>query len=277
MIKKDGRELARTNELRLLKAIFKHGWMRTRDLAALGWTKAGVRKNPSFTPEPIIVANSAIRMAQRTIARLRRDRMVIHMQAPDGCLIYGLSEAGARRLVGLGIPAKTGKDQVRRVSLSHYHHRRLANELAVIAALQGYRVVSETEIAAGLWFGGKNGILGKRPDVVVRDGKEVWLVEVERSRRNKKDYIKLLRWLIQLWTVNHQNSETVDLTGGYKLKQVVFVCGNAFIDRLITDLRKLGWTEAQIINRIYAKRLLYVSEGKFIIKDTQHTDGSVDV
>lgn len=203
--------------------------------------------------------------------------MVLHMPAPDGCLIYGLSEAGARQLVSLGIPAKTGKDQVRRVSLSHFHHRRLTNEISIIAALQGYRVISETEIASGRWFAGKDGILGKRPDVIVRDGRDIWVVECERSRRNKKDYAWLLSWLLQLWPASDKGMESVELPGGYRLKQVVFVCENAFIDRLITDLGKLGWTEAQIKNRIFAKRLLYVSEAKFIRKDTQPTDGSVDV
>jgi hypothetical protein len=192
MSNRDGQVLARNNELRVLKALHKHGWLRTRDLAALLWMRMGNRGATAPQFEPLLIESSALRMAQRTLARLRKAHKVIHMQAPDGSLIYGLAEAGARQLVGLGIPAKSGKDQVRRVSLSHYHHRRLANELAILAQLQGYRVASETEIAAGIWLGGQQGVAGKKPDVLARDGKRVWWLEVERSRRNQRDYAKLL-------------------------------------------------------------------------------------
>lgn len=172
---------------------------------------------------------------------------MLSAQALDGSLIYGLAEAGARRLAELGIPAKSGKDQVRRVSLAHFHHRRLTNEIAILASLQGYRVSSEAEIAAGQWFAGPEGIRGKRPDVVVREGKEIWLVEVERSRRNEKDYAKLLGWLAGLWPADGEhNGEKGGLPAGYRLRQVVFVCESAFINRLAADLRKKGWTEEHV-------------------------------
>jgi hypothetical protein len=151
MSKRDGRELARQNELRLLKSLHKYGWLRTRDLAALHWMPA-MRRGQLFELATVEVSQTALRMAQRTLARLRRDCKVLWIQAPDGSTIYGLAEAGARQLVSLGIPAKSGKDLVRRISLSHYHHRRLANEVAIVAVLQGYRVASETEIASGNWL-----------------------------------------------------------------------------------------------------------------------------
>lgn len=274
MANRDGRDVARANELRVLKALHKHGWLRTRDLAALLWSKTGAKRSQGFVPQPIVVTSSALCMAQRTLARLRRDRKVIHIQAPDGSLIYGLSEAGARQLVGLGIPAKSGKDQLRRISLSHYHHRRLANETAIVATLQGYRVVSEAEIAAGLWFAGTDGIKGKRPDVVIREGNSVWLVEVERSRRNQKDYGKLLNWLTGLWPSDGRSREAWDLPGGYVLKQIVFVCESAFTHRLIADLRKRGWGDTQISSRILITQLLYVSEAKFVLKEPKPNHGT---
>ena len=66
--------------------------------------------------------------------------------------------------------------------------------------VQGYRISTEREIAQGAWLGGKAGIAGKRPDVVIRNGSRVWLVEVERSRKNAKEYAALLSWLAILYT-----------------------------------------------------------------------------
>lgn len=275
MAKQDGRELARANDLRVLKALYKFGWLRSRDLSALLWTRSRAKRQEGLWFEPLAVEDSAWRMAQRTLSRLRDERKVIHTQAPDGSLIYGLAEAGARQLLALGIPAKSGKDQVRRVSLSYYHHRRLANEVAILASLQGYRVTSEAEIAAGLWFGGTQGIKGKRPDVVIRDGKNVWLVEIERSRRNKSDHAKILDLLVKLWPANNHELEVDNLPAGHRIRQVVFVCAGAFIDRLSTDMRERGWTDEQIKSRILAHRLLYVTEAKFVIRKAKPKDGPV--
>ncbi|MFH1495665.1 MAG: replication-relaxation family protein [Pseudomonadota bacterium] len=265
-MKHDGREIARQNELRVLKALHKFGWLRTRDLAALLWVKVKTHIKQGFMPVILSVDATALRMAQRTLARLRRDRKVIFTGAPDGSMIYGLAEAGARQLTTLAIPAKSGKDLVRRVSLSHYHHRRLANEIAILAVLQGFRVATETEISCGQWFGGQCGIEGKKPDVVVRDGKRIWWVEVERSRRNKKDYQRLLAWLMMMWSSSQRPGDPANLPGGYILEKVLFVCENAFVERLITDLRKAGLSDVEIEQRIVGVRLLYVSEAKFLLK-----------
>lgn len=264
-MKRDGREMARQNELRVLKALHKFGWLRTRDLAAMLWMP-NMRRVGNFQPTAIEVSISALRMAQRTLARLRRDHKVIWLRAPDGSTIYGLSEAGARQLVGLGIPAKSGKDQVRRGSLSQYHHRRLANEVAILAMLQGYRVATEYEISSGLWLGGVEGVHGKKPDVIVRDGRSVWWVEVERSRRNAKDLGRLQSFLKTLWPPGQHVSALAELPDGHQLMKIVFICDGAFIDRVTADLKRAGWTEEQLRHRISPTRLLYVTEAKFLVK-----------
>ena len=205
-------------------------------------------------------------MAQRTLARLRKADKVLWRQAPDGSTIYGLAEAGAHWLVRQGISASSGKDLVRRVSLSHYHHRRIANEIAILASRQGYRVASEREIAVGQWFGGKDGVAGKEPDVIVRDGKDVYWIEVERSRRNKKDEAALRTALVKLWADVRHPLDIPTLPNDHRLKKVMFVCEPAFIDRLMTDLEKLGWTKEMIEHRILSIKLLYVTEGKFLLK-----------
>lgn len=264
MAKLDGQLMAQRNDLQLLKALHKFGWLRTRDIALVIWMHSK-RPRGEFQITPITITPSALRMAQRTLARLRHDHKVIRVQAPDSSWIYGLSEAGARQLIGHGIPAKSGKDLVRRVSLSYYHHRRLANEISILAKLQGYRVNSELEIAAGQWLGGLGGVKGKKADVVIRDGKLVWWVEVERSRRNQRDYSKLICWLNAMWPINQAANINVDLPGGHTLIKVVFVGSDAFMNKLIEDLKKTGWDDAMIQQRILPIRSLYLTGTKFIL------------
>lgn len=264
MAKLDGSIAAQRNDLQLLKSLHKYGWLRTRDIAAAIWMHSK-RPRGEFQIAPIIITPTALRMAQRTLARLRSDHQVIRTQSPDGSWVYGLSETGARQLVSLGIPARSGKDQVRRVSMSYYHHRRLANEIAILAKLQGYRVNSELEIAAGQWLGGLDGVKGKKADVLVRDGKHVWWVEVERSRKNKSDYAKLLCWLNLLWPNNLEAHLSADLPGGHTLLKVVFVGSGAFINKLTEDLKKTGWDDALIQQRILPIRSLYLTGTKFIL------------
>jgi hypothetical protein len=264
MNERDGRAVARRNELQLLKALHKHGWLRSRDVAALLWHR--IRSTPmkgSFALDSVTVSHSAIRMAQRTLSRLRARHQIICHGAPDGAQIYGLSEAGARVLRELDIPARSGKDWLRRFSIQQYHHRRLSTEIAITAMLQGYRVATEHEIAMGTWIGGNGGVHGKKPDVLVRSGKLVWWLEVERSRRNRHDYIKLLAWLTQLWPASSLISPAV-LPGEHLLQQVVFISNMAFFERLKLDLGKLGWNDEQIKMRIFGIQLLYVTEASFL-------------
>lgn len=265
MAKRDGREIARANDERILKSLFKFGWLRTRDIAALHWMPKMKRKGLGFESVQVAVTPTARRMAQRTLRRLRQQHRVIWIQAPDGSTIYGLSEAGARQLMSLGIPAKSGKDLIRRVSLSHYHHRRIANEVAIGALLQGFRANTELEISAGQWLGGKGGVAGKKPDVVVRDErKNTWFWEIERSGRNKAGYASLIEALLAMWPEDTRQAGPAELPDGHRLHQVVFVANAAFIERVCGDLQRAGWTEDMISARIKGVRLLYVTQGKFI-------------
>lgn len=264
MAKRDGREIALAADVFVLKALFKFGWLRTRDVAALHWMPRVKRAGNGFQVVQIEVSPTARRMAQRTLRRLRLQHKVIWIQAPDGSTIYGLSEAGARQLVSLGIPAKSGKDVIRRVSLSHYHHRRIANEVAISALLQGYRASSEHEIATGKWLGGMEGVLGKKPDIVVRSGKDNWFVEVERTTANRKGFEAKISFIREVYPLGRAVDDPGDLPDGHKLHQVVFVANPAFVARVCSDLRAAGWTDDMISRRIHSVPLLYVTEGKLI-------------
>ena len=265
MIHRDGREIARKNEQHMLKMLHKFGFLRTRDLAALVWAPSrSVPQKGGFMVEAVVVSASALRMAQRTLRRLRENRLVFDHLGPDGSLLYGLSEGGARVLQGLDIPAKSSKNWLRCFSMAQYHHRRLANEIAISAMLQGYRTATEREIAGGLWLGGMGGVLGKKPDVLARSGKSVWWIEVERSRKNKTDYAKLINWLQQMWSRHPGPADRVELPGEHKLEKVAFIAGRAFGAKLAVDLKKCGWTDAQISLRILHIPLLYVTDTKFL-------------
>ena len=268
-----GQEIARQNELKVLKYLHKFSWLRTRDLAALVWMRSRSRKLSEFEIVPLEITNSALRMAQITLLRMRDQHLVLWTKAPDGSTIFGLAEAGVRLLSSFGIPAKSGKDAVRRVSLSFYHHRRIANEVAILAMLQGFRVATEAEISAGNWLGGMNGIYGKKPDVLIRDGKNAVWVEVERSRRNHKDHQRLLDFLHDIWPSNGPDS--ANLPSGQTLQKLLFVNNAAFVERLAKDLKDAGWTDEQIFLCISCKPCLYVTEAKFLIRKSKPNPGMV--
>lgn len=237
---KDGRAVARENEVRVLRALNRFGWLRTRDLAALVWQEWA--RSPAGKPslKPATATAAGLRMAQRTLRRLREKRLVLSSRAPDGSVLYALAEAGARALQQMGISATTGKDLMRTFSAAHYRHRCIANEIAVGAIVAGCRVSTEREIAQGLWFGGAQGIVGKKPDVLIRSGDTLWWVEVERSRKNAKDYAALLKWLRTAVQDAARPNGAVLLGEKMRWGKVMFVCTSAFEARLRRDLLTAG-------------------------------------
>ncbi|MDX5364651.1 MAG: replication-relaxation family protein [Pseudazoarcus pumilus] len=246
MTAKDGRAVAQENEIRVLRALHRFGWLRTRDLAALVWQRWG--RNPSGEPslKPSAPTATGLRMAQRTLRRLREMRLVLASRAPDGSLIYALAEAGARLLRQVGVAAATGKDLVRTFSTAHFRHRCIANEVAVSAIVAGYRVSTEREISQGLWLGGEEGIAGKKPDALLRGDGRVWWVEVERSRKNTKDYARLLQWLCAIGRDAFRRSGSELLCDGLRWGKVMFVSTNAFKEKLCRDLASVGWKKSHI-------------------------------
>lgn len=243
---KDGRAAARDNEIRVLRALHRFGWLRTRDLAALVWQRWA--RNPAVEPrlKPPTPTAASLRMAQRTLRRLRDKRLVLNSRAPDGSLIYALAEGGARTLQQIGVDAATGKNLMRSFSSAHFRHRCITNEIAVSAIIEGFRVATEREIAQGLWLGGEDGIAGKKPDALLRGNASVWWIEVERSRKNPKDYTRLLQWLGAVGRDAFRQSGPELLGDGLRWGKVVFVCTRPFRDKLCRDLAEVGWKKAHI-------------------------------
>lgn len=254
---RDGRVTARENELQVLRALHRFGWLRTRDLAALLWQRWA--KEPTGEPGlvPAKPTAAGLRMAQRTVRRLRETRQVLDARAPDGSIIYALAEGGVRRLKGAGITAISGKNLMRTFSSTHFRHRCIANEVAIGAIVQGFRVSTERETAQGRWLGGESGVAGKVPDVLLRSRDRVWWVEVERSRKNAGEYARLLLWLGEVGCDAFNVPIPKLLGDGLRWGRVVFVCTPTFQARLLRDLAKIGWKRGHFETLIVFSTALY--------------------
>ncbi|HDR9280229.1 TPA: hypothetical protein QDB45_001752 [Burkholderia vietnamiensis] len=242
MAKKDGRIVAAENETRVLRALHRFGWLRTRDLAALLWCTPWQRHPiapPSFVP--VVASDSGLRMAQYTLRRLADTRQVLHGRGPDGSVLYALAEAGTRRLRQIGVPAVSGKDIVRGFSSAHFRHRTVANEIAIAAITQGFRVGTEREIAQDRWFGGASGIAGKKPDVLLNDRGNITWVEVEKSAKRKADFERLVVWVAKVGNDARRPSGSALLGDGLRWNRLVFICTPAFEAKLRRALAAAGW------------------------------------
>lgn len=242
----DGRIRATENEIGILRALSRFGWLTGRSLAAMFWsTRANVpTQAPSF--QPATVTSSGLRMAQRTVRRLLQKGEVLRASAPGGRVIYALAEAGARRLRQAGVPASTGKDLIRGFSAAHFQHRDLANQVAIRGFIDGFRISTEREIACDKWLGGAAGIGGKKPDVLLRSGKKIFWVEVEKSRRNSKDFAKLVGWLEQVRRDASRPDGPRMFSSAGCLAKIVFICTSAFRVKLTRELQELGWTPGDV-------------------------------
>lgn len=246
MSKKDGRQIAQENARNCLHAIHRLGWLRSKDLAAICWVRWAYRPSGPPNLAPVKPTASSLRMAQRTMRRLLDARMVIKGRGPDGSVIYALSEGGARALKAAGMAAISGKDLVRGFSSAYYRHRCIANEIAISGIVQGFRASTEREISQGLWLGSEAGIAGKRPDVLLRSGNQVWWVEVERSRKNARDYKAFLTWMGKVLQDKGRRDGSHLLGPGQVWGRVIFICTPAFEAKLRKDLNGMGWTRQQV-------------------------------
>lgn len=255
----DGRVQAHENEMRILRALHRFGWLRTRDIAALVWTRWASKPVSAPSLAPATSTASAKRMAQRTLRRMRDERLLLRAQGPDGSTVYAIAEAGARALRSADVPATSGKDGVRNFSSGYFRHRCIANELAISGIVQGFRVSTETEIARGTWAGGAVGIAGKKPDALWRNGNRWEFFEVERSRRNNRDYAQLLAWLLHLRRC-FRPGLGADLGDGVIVARVVFVCTAQFRNKLLRDLATQSWPADEVQKLVAFEMLLYKFE-----------------
>lgn len=254
----DGRAIARGNEVSVLRALHRFGWLRTRDVASLVWSRWASRPKegwPDFARPAC--SESGIRMAQRTLKRMREHGLVLSGKGPDGAVLYALAERGARILRDGGIEAATGKDLIRSFSAAHYHHRCVANSCAIAGIQSGFRVSTEREVSQGRWVGGLTGARGKQPDVLLRDGARHWWIEVERSRKNARDYDHLLTWLMLAIPEVVREGSGGMLGASRVLSGVYFICRRNFANKLTADLISRGSRKEDIEFAIRFETCLY--------------------
>jgi len=262
----DGRIKAAENEARILRALHRFGWLTARNAGALLWTPWARHPAPAPDLRPAKPSASGLRMAQRTFRRLVERGQVLRAPAPGGHVIYALAEAGARRLQEIGVPAGTGKDLIRSFSAAHFQHRHTANNVAIRGLLDGFRVSTEREIAQDRWLGGAEGIAGKKPDVLLRSGDKIFFAEIERSRKNARDYGKLLAWLDCVRTDVRAPTGPKLLGPNLCWAKIIFVGSTAFQTKLLKDLAARGWPQADLdALLLFDTKLLYVGEGTFFV------------
>ncbi len=214
--RKDSKLVALENEKRILRALSRFGWLRTKDIATLCWSKWQDSPKGEVYIRREIASASSVRMAQITLKRMFSYRLVLKAIAQDGAVIYALAERGARFLRDIGVKASTGKDVIRTFSLSQYRHRAISNQIAINALVDGFKVSTEREIAQGKWIGGFNGFMSKKPDVLIRNDKKIFWVEVERSRKNTKDLTNLISWI--------NNVSFDNRIENYEIISLIFIC-----------------------------------------------------
>lgn len=256
--KKSGIEIALANEVEVLKALHKFGWLRSKDLASLIWQKQDKRfsnREPEICKP--VSSPSGLRMSQITLKRLKKKKLILSATTPDNSSIYALSQKGANHLNTVGIETISGKDLLRFYGFEQYRHRVISNEISISGILQGFKVFTEREIAQNNWHFDKTGFLGKKPDCLIQNKEYGWWVEVERSRKNQKDYAFLLKWLNAVFVNCKRPHEKPALTKQISLQKVVFICTPVFEKKLIDDLNKMGWSEEQVYLRLIFARSLY--------------------
>lgn len=249
--------IAELNQLTVLRYLHRFGWLRTRDIAILVWQSR--QRTPATPPTllPTAPTPSALRMAQRTVARMSEKKLILKAKAPNGSVLYALSESGARLLRNIGMPATSGKDAIRKSSAAHFLHRCIANEIAISGLLDGYKVSTENEILRARWFGKENGWLNKKADVILRNKQILYWVEVERSRKNQKDYQALLHWLQQIFSKMYRVNDLIYLTDDLHLASIIFICTDIFKKKLIADLIRTGVPMDKINARIRFETVQY--------------------
>lgn len=182
---RNGRDVARENEFRCLKAVSEFGHLRINELARAGW--------PS--------ANYAEQLARRTAGRLLDAGLLAERKNALGSRSLCLTRGGAAWLEDRGVPARHTLD-LSSVAGATFIHRTLATRYLIERSLSGHHVAGEYRIlrkALPFSIDAVAARLGKAPDGLVwfkrGDGSFVVdFVEVEAARKARGELERALRW-----------------------------------------------------------------------------------
>jgi hypothetical protein len=109
-------------------------------------------------------------------------------------------------------------------------------------------------------MGGNIGIAGKKPDALIRHSKTVWWVEVERSRKNARDYLNLLCWLDIVRSDAFAPTSPPLFGEKITLSKIIFICTPGFCSKLERDLIARGWKKNHLESLILFSSSLYSFE-----------------
>ena len=205
-----GFEKAFENELKCCKYIHRFGGLTTRQLGRLVW------------PE----ANQGMRMAQRTCARMVKDKRLISRKLPTGGVIYVIGERGSRFLIENDIHnvnSRGGRD----ITFSKPYHRMVSNDYLIDYLLQGQSVWTEHEIQQGFAPVPDVSIDGRKkiPDgLVCLDHEYLW-IEVENAPKSKLRLGELMS-LGELLFANSQYYKYIHNGRQHFIGQLSFVVTN---------------------------------------------------
>lgn len=234
-IRRCGREVARHNELKTMRAVAQFGHLRVSDIARAVWSHCRYGEQ----------------VARRTVRRLIAQGLLVERRNPLGSKSLCISRVGATWLESRGIEAKHTLD-LSSVSGPTFFHRTLATNYLVTRQTAGYQVAGEylllrkklpfsiDKIAL---------VLHKQPDGLVwqrrGDGgaMQVEFVEQEAAVKVRSEIEKCLRTVSLVGTV-------LPGDGNYVLAGLVFV-----FDRSLNHARKILlaanalWSERTPIER----------------------------
>jgi hypothetical protein len=236
MTRPDGRVIAAANESRVLYLIHRLGWALTSDITATGIN---------------------LRVAQRTLKRLREHHQILTKPLPDSRPAHVLAQRGAARVrEEWSVEAHATSDTLRSVSMASYRHRVLANDLALWwMGQQGdeHGAWTERDILTGRTP--CRPTMGKVPDALLRAGEpwECYWVEVERAKKKDTDYRRVVNLTMR---IANPKLEPLWLSPGEKLAAVRMVLAadasdiDRHVNRLVAALRSRGADPSAVGNSV---------------------------
>ncbi|MCP5413152.1 MAG: hypothetical protein H6961_00815 [Chromatiaceae bacterium] len=167
--------IAEHNEYECLRWIHRAGGLLARQLGRVVWPGSASTKDKGK------------RMAEITLARLKRDRMIIERPLTKGGPLYVLGERGAALLREHGInhaPARGHRD----LSIKSPYHTAICNDYAIDCYLAGEEIWTEFEISRGLAPLPRVAVSSRKtklPDVFTRASGDCSWIEVENTPKSK--------------------------------------------------------------------------------------------
>lgn len=159
------------NDIEVLKALHRFGWLRAKQLTAYLWPNATGKTN-------------------RAIIQLRKRNEIEEVRNGNGYVI-GLSAKGAKRLQDLDIPAESAHSVLKK--LGNAEHREISNTVIIE---YGQDLENETFSEVEIMRGAAPiiEVMQKNPDGLVIAPEGLIWIEVENSYKNSREFMSMLSW-----------------------------------------------------------------------------------